>query len=552
MPTPAESTGARRPDWLVAGLLSAAVLAVFAQSAAHGYISLDDPRRVAENPHVLGGLTWENLRWAFTSRDLADSYPLTWLSFQAVAQLFGPSAGPQHLANVLLHLANTLLLNHLLRAATGRRGPSAVVAALFALHPLHVESVAWVSGRKDVLSTLFWLLALRAYLGYVRRPGLRRYLTVAAAFALGLLAKSMLVTLPFTLLVLDFWPLGRSGEAPPGLARFSGVRWLLIEKLPLLAIAALAGLGSLAAQAGVDAISGWEALPASLRLANAALAAVAYLGKLAWPVGLAVFYPHPGYSLSIPAAAAAMALLALVSLGAWRLRKRQPFLLAGWLWYLLTLLPVLGLVQIGAQSRADRYTYVALIGPFWALAWGWDRWSAKLRPSTRWAPVTAVLAVCAVLAGLQTARWRDTATLFEHAARVVPRNWLAHMVLGRLHLQERRYPAAVAAFRAAAADASALDGVHGYLGLALVGAGQHREALAAFRREAFRNPGDPAVNLFQGVLLAAAGRSGAAGPYLLRAARSRGGNLLQLQQVPQQAEALLARTRSAPAAGAGR
>lgn len=542
----AGENGTPARDWAAPGLLLAAVLLVFLQTGGFAYIALDDPRRVMDNPHVLSGLSWDNLRWAFTNRELADSYPLTWVSFQAVAQLFGIAAGPQHLANVLLHAANTLLLHNLLRTATGQRGPSLVVAGLFALHPLHVESVAWVSGRKDVLSSLFWLLALRAYLDYARRPALGRYLAVAAAFALGLLAKSMLVTLPLTLLILDFWPLARTGEPPPGLARFRGVAWLLVEKLPLFAIAAVAGLGTFAAQAGVGAISGWEALPLSLRLANAAVAAVAYLGKLFWPVGLAVFYPHPGYTLSIPMAVLAMLVLAALSLAAWRCRRSCPFALAGWLWYGVTLLPVIGIVQIGAQSMADRYTYIALIGPCWALVWGWSHVTTGLRAVPRWAPWALVLAVCAVVAALQTARWRDTRTLFEHATRVTQRNWLAHMVLGRLHLQERRYPLAVNEFRAAAAQASGLDGVHGYLGLALVGLGRNREALESFRREQFKNPQDPAVNLFLGVLHVAAGRPQAAQPYLQRAAQARGGNLLQLQQVEHQAAILLARTGKQP------
>jgi len=515
--------------WVLPALLFLAVLAVYSRTGTFSYVNLDDPFRVARNPHVLSGLSWDNLRWAITSRESADSYPLTWISFQLVAHGFGPGAGPQHLANVLLHAINGVLVFHLFKSMTGRAGLSAVVAGLFALHPLHVESVAWVSGRKDVLSTLFWLLALQAYVHFARSARLQSYMLVTLCFLLGLTAKAMLVTLPATLLILDFWPLERFKNPVNGVITLADAWKLLHEKFPLIMVAGLGSLYTLDAQSGVGAIYTWAELPLSLRLANAATAAVDYLGKLCWPAKLAIFYPHPGFRISLPLALLGMVLIAGLSLLAWRLRRQRPYLLAGWLWLGLTLLPVIGLVQIGAQ----------------AMAWGSQEATDWLgvRPRAFFLGWSMVLAACAFLSYRQVGYWRETRSVFEHAEQVTEQNWMAHMTLGRLHLQNREFAQAAKEFRAASEGTPSLKGGRGALGIALMGMGRNAEALEAFRTEYAKDPRDSSVNLCLGILHMAQDHPLASLPYLRTAAETHEANVLELERVEFQALLWLARAR---------
>ena len=350
------------PRLLVWAALALAVLAVYAPVRSFPFVVYDDKAYVSENPAVLGGLSREGVIWAFTHSEQGNYVPLTWLSHMLDVELFGLDAGRHHTVNALLHLLTALLLFEALRRMTGAPAPSAFVALLFAVHPTHVESVAWVAERRDTLSAFFWMLTLLAYAGYAgpgRRRGLR-YAAVLAAFGLGLLAKPMLVTLPFVLLLLDFWPLRRASE---------GIGRLVLEKVPLLALAGLTSAAAVWTQGAVGAMATLEQLPLAARVANALLSYAAYLGKTLWPVDLAVFYP---YALEMPLAKTAAALGLLVALSAaallqWRSR---PYLAVGWLWYLGTLLPVIGIVQIGSQSMADRYTYLPTIGIAIAIAWG--------------------------------------------------------------------------------------------------------------------------------------------------------------------------------------
>jgi tetratricopeptide (TPR) repeat protein len=412
----------------------------------------------------------------------------------ADVSLFGVTPRGPHAVNVLLHAVNALLLLALLARLTGVFWRSALVAALFALHPLHVESVAWVSERKDVLSTLFWLLATAAYLRYVRRPGLLRYLPVAALLALGLMAKPMLVTLPFTLLLLDWWPLGRLGtEAEQrGFAPASPSR-LVLEKVPMLLLAAASSVVTYLAQAGGGAVVQGLVVAPWQRVANALVSYAGYLAKTIWPARLAALYPHPAIAGGVVPAwqvAGSALLLAAVSLLAFRLRRSRPYLLWGWCWYLGTLVPVIGLVQVGAQAMADRYTYVPLIGILVAAVW----WVDDLLEERRAVPwVAAVLGgaavlACALASSRQVAHWRDSISLHRHAVEVTDRNWLALRALGDAYTGAGRYPEAIAAHRQAIEILPGLaEAWHG-LGVAYGQLGRHREAIGHFAEALRLNP----------------------------------------------------------------
>ena len=400
----------------VAALLTAAVLVVFWPVLGHDFVNFDDNRYVTDNPWVQRGLDSVSFRWAWTTMSVANWHPLTWLSHMLDWQLWGPVARGHHATNLVLHAANTVLCFLVFERMTGALWRSALVAALFGLHPLHVESVAWVSERKDVLSALFWLLGMAAYVAYVRRPGVSRMGLVAMALAAGLASKPMLVTFPAALLLLDWWPLRRlnAGSA----ARVVG------EKLPLVALVAASCVVTVLAQGQSGAIGTLTRYPISVRVENAIVSWVAYLWKTIWPANLSVFYPHPESALPLaPVVGAALLLVAVTALAV-AARGRRPWIPVGWLWYLGTLVPVIGLVQAGEQAMADRFTYVPLIGIFALVAWS--------LPSGRVAQALATAAVVALAlrAHAQVEVWKDSVTLFEHALAVEPENALAHMNLG--------------------------------------------------------------------------------------------------------------------------
>jgi len=407
-------------------MLALAVLAVYGQTLGFGFISYDDPVYVVNNPWVQRGLDWEGVRWAFTSFYAANWFPLTWLSLMLDAEIAGVDPRMFHLTNLLLHTTSTLLLFQLLDRATGARWKSAWVAALFAVHPLHVESVAWVAERKDVLCTLFWFLTMLLWLRWVERPGAMRYAGVIVSFALGLLCKSMLVTLPFALLLFDFWPLGRHR----GSRLFSLVR----EKLPLLALAAVSSATTVIAQRAGGALGSLDAYPLAVRLVNAMVSYATYLQQTFWPTGLAVFYPHPGREVPLASWLGAALVLAVISAGVAMLRRSRPYLAVGWLWYLGTLLPVIGIVQVGFQARADRYTYVPLVGIFILLAWGVPDLLGR-RTRLLGAGAIASLAAAAWLAYLQCGYWRDSIPLFERTIDVTTENAVARNNLASAYYQ---------------------------------------------------------------------------------------------------------------------
>ena len=469
--------------WLLALGLAALAVAIYWPVGGFDFVAYDDLAYVTERDIVRRGLTWSGLGWAFTTFTAANWHPLTWLSYMLDVQVFGVDAGWHHRVNLAFHAANGMLLFAFLRRATGSLWRSALVAALFLAHPLHVESVAWIAERKDVLSAFFWLLAMLAYLEYTRRPGPVRFLAVAGAFALGLLAKPMVVTLPFALLLLDVWPLQRPRT-----------RALLIEKLPLFALSALSCVATWVAQARSGAIRSSEWLPISVRLENAVVSCAAYLAKTAWPDPLAALYPHPGYqSGGIPLwhFALSVAVLASLTALAFRLRHSLPAVAVGWCWFLGTLVPVIGLVQVGEQAMADRYTYVPLIGIFWALAWGLGAVAVRLRRE-RIVAVAAAAAVlaCAGIARHQTGYWRDSIALFDHAARVTEGNWSAWKNLGAALYAKDRKPEALQAFIEEARIDPGDPDAWVNLGMTYGDLERHGESAASFERAVRLDPSD--------------------------------------------------------------
>ncbi len=463
---------------------------VFGATADHGFVNYDDEPYVLENPHVARGLTVEGLRWAFTQSHVSNWHPLTWLSHMADVELFGLThPGGHHLTSVLLHAATAVVLFLVLLQMTAAGWPSAFAAALFAVHPLHVESVAWIAERKDVLSGLFFVLTVAAYVGYVRRPpSVPRYLLVAGLFTLGLLSKPMLVTLPFVLLLLDYWPLERlSIETPPHAApvaqrrRLAVVTPLVLEKLPLFALAIAAAVVTYvvqdSARGSLSHLTVWS------RVANALNSYVAYLWMFVYPARLAVFYPHPGDALPSWRTVGACLVLGLVSAAALIWRRRHPYLLVGWLWYLGMLVPVIGFVQVGSQAMADRYTYLTQIGLYIAAAWG-AMHVAGTSPSRRWICGVAACVVILILsaaASRQVWYWHDSETLWNHALVSTARNHEAHNHLARALALRGEADQAISHYRQALEIRPDFVEAHNNLGNALASRGDSAAALAHYR-----------------------------------------------------------------------
>jgi Flp pilus assembly protein TadD len=455
------------PDFLIVLGLVVVTFGIYAQVVGHQFITLDDPTYIKENPMVNRGVTLAGLAWAFTSFYATNWHPVTWISHMIDCQLFGTNPGSHLLVNALTHVANTLLVFYFLLRTTHARWPSALVAALFALHPLHVESVAWASERKDTLSTFFGLLSLIAYVRYAEAPSIRRYAWVAITLALGLLAKPMLVTWPFVMLLLDYWPLGRIGGQPVhrslGEGGWSGLRGPVVEKLPLFALIAASVIITFLAQSRGGAVRTFADAPFALRVSNALVSYAKYLLLTFWPHDLAVYYPLA--PMGIPAWQIIGAVFLLIGITMFCLfqGKTRPYLIMGWLWFLGTLVPVIGLVQVGGQTMADRYFYIPSIGLFIAFVFG----LADLARSWRVAPwlsagiAGGLLLILATLTNAQIQRWRDSFTLFEHTLAVTPPN-----------LQIERN-----------------------LGLALGGIGRYEEAAAHFEKTLQIDP-----NFYQGLV----------------------------------------------------
>jgi tetratricopeptide (TPR) repeat protein len=427
--------------WALCLLLTVVVFAVYFPALSHPFVIYDDVDYVSQNRQVQQGLTLGTFRWALTSMQFSNWHPLTWMSHALDCELFGLDAGGHHFTSLLLHAIDAVILFLLLSRITGKIGRSLIVALLFGLHPVNVESVAWVAERKTVLSMLFLLLALWAYLWYARKPGIRRHGCVDALFALALAAKPMAVTFPFILVLMDYWPLQRikdwqsPSETLP-LPQFPPLR-LLGEKLPPFALSAASGTVTVIAQHRV-ALQTMEAFPLRDRVVNALFSYVMYLWKAVWPVHLSVFYAPQGSRLAIWQAALCLGFLTAVSILVWRRRRSRPYLLFGWLWFLGTLVPMIGIVQVGDQGMADRYAYLPYVGIFIAAVWGLADLAQTIRIEPRW----SVAAACAVLLGLSFLTWRQLQTwessqaLFTHSLQVTPDNYVAEDIVGTAQLEE--------------------------------------------------------------------------------------------------------------------
>src|SRR5438094_4492032 len=428
---PSQTTGLKRPDLVILLGLAVMTFGIYAQVIGHQFITLDDPTYIQENPLVNRGVTLAGLAWAFSTFHATNWHPLTWISHMIDCQLFGTNAGRHLLVNALIHLANTLLVFWFLLRTTHARWLSALVAALFALHPLHVESVAWASERKDTLSTFLGLLSLIAYVRYAEAPSSSRYVWTAITLALGFLAKPMLVTWPFVMLLLDYWPLRRFDLTSR--REVATKLWPLVrEKLPLFALVAASAVITSVAQSHGGGVRTFTEFPIALRLSNALVSYAKYLLLAFWPNDLAVYYPFP--KAAIPAWQIIGAALLLISITSLFFSQRtiRPYLIVGWLWFLGTLVPVIGLVQVGAQTMADRYFYIPSIGLFIALVFGLADIAERRRvaPWLSAAIANVVLLVLATLTDAQIHRWRDSITLFKHALTVAPSNVIAEDNLG--------------------------------------------------------------------------------------------------------------------------
>jgi tetratricopeptide (TPR) repeat protein len=462
-------TSSEKQRFLLGFLLVVATLALYHSVSSHPFLNYDDDLYILHNPHVHAGLSWETFKWAFTTFYASNWHPLTWLSHALDWQMFALNAGGHHETSLLFHVINVVLLFWVLSRATGYAGRSAMVAALFALHPINVESVAWIAERKNLLSMFFLLLALGAYRWYAREPRVGRYLVVSLLFAFGLMAKPQVITLPFVLLLWDYWPLQRMSPAAQRASSVKGERdvipaksfsWLVQEKLPLLALSVASAIVTVKAQHESGAMSGPHWQPFPIRIENAIVAYARYVGKALWPSHLALIYPHPGSSLRAWQALAALLLLLAITALVVAARHRRPYLLVGWLWFLGTLVPMIGLVQVGVQAMADRYAYLPFVGLFVMAVWGVADWAKHRRISIAWQAGVgvAVLLALIVVAHRQLAYWSDNVTLWSrvvtlesNALQTNPDNWVAENNLGHALINVGQEEQAIQHFLAAVA-----------------------------------------------------------------------------------------------------
>jgi tetratricopeptide (TPR) repeat protein len=518
-----------RDELFIALGLVAVTLAVYAQVASHQFIILDDNRYIRENPMVNQGLTLSGIAWAFTTFHAANWHPLTWLSHMLDSQIFGLNSGRHLLVNALIHASNTLLLFLFLRRVTGAKWRSAIVAALFALHPLHVESVAWAAERKDTLSTFFGLLSLLAYARYVERPSWKRYAFVAVALALGLMAKPMLVTWPFVLLLLDYWPLRRfqwqRATGPKGFVR--ALVPLVREKLPLFCLAAASMVITFIAQSHGGAVRTFVQVPVSLRLSNAVVSCAKYLSRTVWPWDLAVYYPFSRTGVPLWQLVCAIVLLTAITAFVLRQTSERPYLLMGWLWFVGTLIPVIGLVEVGGAAMADRYHYVPSIGLFIALVFGLSDLAHVFRIDRviTGTLTVAALSILACLTAVQIGRWRNSETLFQYTASVIPDNRMIENNLGTILGESGKYDQAEAHFAKAfrtkpdflevISDADIREN----LGLLMAHQGRLPEAVEQLNEALRLNPNSAEAHTTLGVVLLRSGKAEDSIPHFLAALR---------------------------------
>jgi tetratricopeptide (TPR) repeat protein len=493
---PTLPTGNRPVIWIALGLV-AINLFVYAQVWNYSFVNFDDPDYVFQNPYITAGLTAQGVVWALTTQLQANWHPLTWLSHMLDAQIYGLNPGGHHITSVLFHILNSILLFWVFYRASKAVARSAFVAAVFAVHPLHVESVAWVSERKDVLSTFFALLTIWAYMEYVRKRSSRHYCVVVLCLAFGLMTKPMLVTLPFVLLLLDFWPLRRRL-----------VPQLLYEKIPLFLLAAASSVVTFVVQQQGHSVSARDALPLGFRVANAILSYFAYVGKALWPSGLACFYPYPYLFPSTPLLATAVVALMLSVVLAFRVAKKYPYVPVGWFWFLGTLVPVIGFVQVGSQSMADRYAYLPLVGLSLIVSWGVPDLLSGVprRKSLLLAASALAVALLAIDAHMQVKYWKDSVALWSRALDVTSNNYMAHYALGSELGARGNHQEAIAHLQEALRINPEYTPGYNSLGIQLAESGKLNEATVQFSEVIRRDPGDASAHNNLGNILVAEGK----------------------------------------------
>jgi len=473
----------------------ALIIIAYWQLPGNDFINYDDPVYVTENPCVSQGITPVGVAWAFSTTHAGNWHPLTWLSHMLDVQLFGLNAAAHHVISLLFHLANSLLLFTILTRATGAVWRSCFVAMLFALHPLHVESVAWVAERKDLISTFFGLLTILSYVSYVRKQRFSLYLMTQGFFILGLMAKPMLVSIPFILLVLDYWPLKRlqltsratsTAEESQGIS----IRRFILEKLPFLTLASASSIITYYAQKGSGAVNPLDHSSIIENIGNALIAYVIYIIKTFWPSKLSVFYPFDAASITLwPVIGATLCLVAISFIVIWK-GCRQRYLVTGWFWFIITLLPVIGLIRVGSQSMADRYTYVPLVGLFIIISWGVPDLLEKYRLKKQALLISSVviLSVMMILTSLHLQYWRNSVTLFNHAIDVTKNNWFAHHNLGTALLKKGRPEEALTHFLETVRISPSYVTAYNNIGIAYEEVGNPVEAIKAYKLAIRINP----------------------------------------------------------------
>ena len=477
-----------RLDVILCLLLIVVTFSVFFQVRNHNFLNYDDTSYVTENSHVQAGLTRKGIAWAFTTTHASNWHPLTWLSHMLDCMLFGLRPGMHHLSNLLFHIANIVLLFLILKRMTGALWRSVFVVAMFALHPLHVESVVWVAERKDLLCTLFWLLTMWAYIRYSERPRFITYSWILLFFILGLMSKPMIVTLPFVLLLMDYWPLkrlqvNRWNKEHSQKTQKMPVSRLIWEKIPLFILTAISSIMTLHAQSKGGSVASLDAITLKVRIINALVSYIGYIGKMAWPHRLAVFYPHKQVMPMWKPIGAGL-LLVCISVLVIQARRKSPYLSVGWLWYLGTLVPVIGIVQVGAQSMADRYTYLPLIGLFIIIAWGINdlvpRWRYKTLLLALF--ISAMLLTSVIYTWLQIGYWQNSISLFKHTLDVTDRNFVAHYNLGKALEDDGRFEEALNHFSSALQIKPNYVEAQYNLGVIFGRMGDHHRELKAYMR----------------------------------------------------------------------
>ena len=496
-----------RPELLISLCLVIAILAAYWQVRSFDFILFDDAEYVIQNPHIKDGLTYDNLIWAITSTYAANWHPLTWVSHMFDISMYGMDAGHHHITNVILHIINSLLLFIILKQMTGDLGSSSFAAALFALHPLHAESVAWIAERKDVLCTLFAMLTLFTYIRYLKRLERKWYLLALLCYIAGLMAKPMLVTLPFLMLLLDYWPLKRFEIQLSDntftmqreclfLSIFSKSKFYLksvfhpvLEKLPFIIFAAISGIITLFAQHSADAVASMDLRTLNDRIANTMISYVSYICKMVWPCRLAFFYPYPGKH-PLWQVIGALFLLTAICFLVFKYGRRYPFLAVGWLWYIGSLVPVIGLLQVGAQAMADRYTYIPLIGFFIIIAWGTPELLARLhyRQTVLYTLAILTLGILTFTTYRQASFWKNDITLIHHALSITANNYLAHNNLGIALTLRGKNDEAQKHFKKALQIWPSYADAHNNLGFILYAQGKSHEAIHHFRKALHENP----------------------------------------------------------------